>query len=63
MLAPLDCAWAPRRSVREGFILGDSLQTRRSFPHVAAKISPMPTVSIDPNSELTHNFIPSFQKK
>jgi hypothetical protein len=35
---------APFRHIRKGF-LGNSLQTRRSFLHVAAKISPMPTVS------------------
>jgi hypothetical protein len=42
-----DCEWvsAPFHYIREGFFLGNSLQTRRSFPHVAAKISPMPTVS------------------
>jgi hypothetical protein len=39
------------------------VQTRRSFLRMAGKISPMPTASTDPNSELTHNFNPSFQKK
>jgi len=53
---------APFHYIREGFFLGNSLQTRRSFLHVAAKISPMPTVTTDPNSELMHNFIPSFRK-
>jgi hypothetical protein len=53
---------APFRDIREGLFLGNSLQSHRNFLRVAAKISPMPTVSTDPNSELTHNFIPSFQK-
>jgi hypothetical protein len=52
---------APFRS--RGLLPRQLVQTRRSFLRMAGKISPMPTASTDPNSELTHNFNPSFQKK